>query len=52
MSYQQRIEKNHRRNEQIGVTLNRGIKLACLAPRIYLAAVIADYFIAPSSFRP
>jgi hypothetical protein len=52
MSYQQRIEKNHRRNEQIGVTLNRGIKLACLAPLIYLAAVIADYFIAPSSFRP
>lgn len=52
MSYQQRIEMNHRRNEQIGVTLNRGIKLACLAPLIYLAAVIADYFIAPSSFRP
>jgi hypothetical protein len=47
-----RIEKNHRRNEQIGVTINRGIKLACAAPLIYLVLVLAAYFIAPSSFRP
>jgi len=29
MSYQARIDKNHARNEEIGVTINRGIKLAC-----------------------
>ena len=52
LSYQDRIEKNHRRNEQIGVTINRGIKLACAAPLIYLVLVLATYFIAPSSFRP
>jgi hypothetical protein len=52
LSYQDRIEKNHRRNEQIGVTINRGIKLACAAPLICLVLVLAAYFIAPSSFRP
>ena len=52
MSYQDRIEKNHRRNEQIGIAINRGIKLACAAPLIYLLLLLAVYFIAPSSFRP
>ena len=52
LSYQDRIDKNHRRNEQIGITINRGIKLACAAPLIYLLLVLAAYFIAPSSFRP
>ena len=52
MSYQDRIEKNHRRNEQIGIAINRGIKLACAAPLIYLLLLLALYLIAPSSFRP
>lgn len=52
MSYQARIQKNHARNEQIGVTINRGIKLACLAPLIYLVLTILLYVIAPASFRP
>ena len=47
MSYQSRIEKNHARNERIGVTINRGIKLACATPLIFLAAVVAAYVIAP-----
>src|SRR6266436_1584839 len=29
LSYEGRIEKNHRRNERIGVAINRGIKLEC-----------------------
>lgn len=40
-SYQGRIERNHRRNEQIGSRINRGIKLLCLAPFVYLALVAA-----------
>jgi len=52
MSYQIRIDKNHSRNERIGRTINRGIKLACVMPLIYLAVVVAMYFIAPTSFRP
>jgi hypothetical protein len=52
LSYQGRIEKNHRRNEKIGETINRGIKMACAIPLIYLALLLAAYVIAPSSFRP
>jgi hypothetical protein len=52
LSYQERIDKNHQRNEEIGITINRGIKLACAAPLIYLVLLLAAYFIAPSSFRP
>jgi hypothetical protein len=52
MSYQVRIESNLRRNEQVGVTINLGIKVACLSPLIYLCAFLAMYFIAPSSFHP
>ena len=52
LSYQDRIEKNHRRNEQIGITINRGIKMACAAPLIYLLLVALTYIIAPSSFHP
>jgi hypothetical protein len=52
LSYQDRIEKNHRRNEQIGITINRGIKLACATPLIYLLLLLTAYIIAPSSFRP
>jgi hypothetical protein len=51
LSYQERIDKNHRRNEQIGITINRGIKLACATPLIYLLLLLAVYLIAPSSFR-
>lgn len=36
-SYQVRIDKNHRRNELVGLRINRGIKLVCLAPLLYLA---------------
>ena len=52
MSYQGRIEKNLERNEQVGSTINRGIKAACLAPLIFIVFFVAAYFIAPSSFRP
>jgi hypothetical protein len=52
LSYQERIDQNHQRNEEIGITINRGIKLACAAPLIYLVLLLAAYFIAPSSFRP
>ena len=52
MSYQERIEKNHRHNEQIGIAINQGIKLACATPLIYLLLLLAAYLIAPSSFRP
>jgi hypothetical protein len=52
LSYEGRIEKNHRRNERIGVAINRGIKLACAGPLLYLALLVLMYLIAPSSFRP
>ena len=35
--YQARIDKNHRRNEEVGIRINRGIKMVCAAPLIYLA---------------
>ena len=35
--YQNRIDKNHRRNELVAAGINRGIKLVCVAPLIYLA---------------
>lgn len=47
-SYQDRIENNHRRNERIGERINLSIKLACLAPFLYLAALIAARLIFPS----
>ena len=47
-SYQGRIEKNHRRNESVGERINLGIKLACLAPFIYLAALIVARLIFPA----
>lgn len=36
-SYQNRIDKNHRRNELVAAGINKGIKLVCVAPLIYLA---------------
>jgi len=44
MSYQGRIEKNLERNEQVGSTINRGIKAACLAPLIFIVFFVAAYF--------
>jgi 2-oxoglutarate dehydrogenase complex dehydrogenase (E1) component-like enzyme len=52
MSYQDRIEKNHRRNEQIGFEINRGIKMACATPLIYLLLLLVAYLIALSFPRP
>lgn len=52
MSYQARIDKNHARNEEIGITINRGIKLACATPIVYLALVVAMYFLVPILSRP
>jgi len=40
-SYQARIDKNHRRNELVAIRINRGIKMVCLAPLIYLALLTA-----------
>jgi hypothetical protein len=40
-SYQIRIDKNHRRNERVAARINRGIKLVCVAPLIYLALLTA-----------
>ncbi|MEY2573077.1 MAG: hypothetical protein QOJ87_1290 [Verrucomicrobiota bacterium] len=40
-SYQARIDKNHRRNELVGIRINRGIKIVCVAPLIYLALLTA-----------
>ena len=39
-SYQERIEANHNRNESVGRRINLGVKLACLGPLIYLAALL------------
>ena len=47
-SYQERIEKNHRRNESVGARINLGIKLACLAPFICLAVLVAARLIFPA----
>jgi len=40
-SYQTRIDKNHRRNEQVAIRINRAIKIVCVAPLIYLALLTA-----------
>jgi hypothetical protein len=40
-SYQARIDKNHRRNELVAIRINRGIKMVCVAPLIYLALLTA-----------
>ncbi len=40
-SYQARIDKNHRQNELVAIRINRGIKMVCLAPLIYLALLTA-----------
>lgn len=47
-SYQERIEKNHRRNENVGERINLGIKATCFAAPLYLAALILAHLI----FRP
>jgi hypothetical protein len=44
-SYQERIEKNHRRNESVGERINLGIKLSCFAAPLYLAALILAHLI-------
>ena len=46
--YQDRIENNVRRNESVGKRINLGIKLACVAPFIYLAALVAARLISRS----
>lgn len=40
-SYQARIDKNHRRNELVAIRINRGIKMVCVAPLIYLVLLTA-----------
>jgi hypothetical protein len=40
-SYQARIDKNHRRNELVAIRINRGIKMVCVAPLIYLGLLTA-----------
>lgn len=40
-SYQARIDKNHRRNDLVAIRINRGIKMVCVAPLIYLALLTA-----------
>lgn len=44
-NYQARIERNHLSNERVGLRINRGIKLACLAPFIYLLVLAVARFI-------
>jgi hypothetical protein len=39
--YQARIDKKHRRNELVAIRINRGIKMVCVAPLIYLALLTA-----------
>ena len=40
-SYQERIEKNHRRNENAAARINLAIKMVCVAPLIYLGVLLA-----------
>lgn len=45
IGYEERIEKNHRRNENVGARINLAIKMACLAPLVYLAVLLISRFI-------
>jgi hypothetical protein len=44
-SYQDRFEKNRRRNESVGERINLAIKLTCLAPLLYIAALIGSHLV-------
>lgn len=46
-SYQTRIDRNHRRNEKVGRRINLGIKLLCIAPLLFLAAVALSVILSP-----